>query len=484
MSFNRTIGALEILSDKQNLGLEDVLGLITVDLFGDSSNTCGVQNVVKMPVYNETDFGTSFISLVKFVRRFADAYKEILAREHFASEWEDENNRIAGRVGDIDKIEKDIKRLKTTLSELSAKEETYRKKLAEKKAIDEQIADKTQLLSELDHKNKEAEDIERVIKDLKDIKLPSIDSYVHNRKTDMRTLVEGYESFSNQINHILADNHEEIFKGLQELKQENDRLCIEAKDASDRCKELKKQSSEYDELIHQYGRQTDEITESIRILKDEERAAKDRSIELEEQRREEEHKKLELDNEVSRLSILFDSAKVERDKAKADRDNAERILNETKKEEASLKDITKNTEREINKLQEIIGEITQKNGDTIKLIEDLKKKIQEKEQQYAVKSKELSDSRSQYNLSKTKMALQERNYQEQLIILKRNNDHYSKIINSFLEDQQLINQLSGTDEAELRANNFDILKTKKQKLDELLKEELTAVSNLLREIEN
>ena len=58
MSFSRTIELLEIWNENENLSLEDVLGLITGDLFGDSSDTCGVDNVVYLPVNNETTFGT------------------------------------------------------------------------------------------------------------------------------------------------------------------------------------------------------------------------------------------------------------------------------------------------------------------------------------------------------------------------------------------------------------------------------------------
>ena len=71
MSFSRTIGALEKCGDRKTLTLEDILGIITVDLFGDISSTSG-STVTDLSVFDETRYSKYFVSLVKYVRRFAE----------------------------------------------------------------------------------------------------------------------------------------------------------------------------------------------------------------------------------------------------------------------------------------------------------------------------------------------------------------------------------------------------------------------------
>ena len=81
MSFSRTIGALEKCDKKEILNLEDILGIITVDLFNDIRDTRGTA-VVDLPISDETQYSKSIISLIKFVRRFAEKHQDILSREN------------------------------------------------------------------------------------------------------------------------------------------------------------------------------------------------------------------------------------------------------------------------------------------------------------------------------------------------------------------------------------------------------------------
>lgn len=486
MSFNRTIGALEKCGDRKTLTLEDILGIITVDLFGDISSTSG-STVTDLSVFDETRYSKYFVSLVKYVRRFAEKHSDILSRENRLATWEKENNKISEVTGDIDKIDEDIQRIEAKLSELKSKEDEYKKRLAEKDALDEQIMIKTQLLSELDAKVREADEIESIINDLRTVKIPEINSLLGILEGNKSEFIAVLERYNSEVSNILSEQRDQALDVLRSTQSEFEGILSDWTDAEEKCGELRNQSEQYSSAINSSKEKAENLRRMIDLMAEEHDSITAEIAELEERRQKEETSIQTVKAEADEAAALLEKAISENLSIGNVRDEFKQRLEDKKKEKEGLdqeieslgRSIT-DYETEAGRLEKEIFDIRSNNSDIISKIDRFKAQILEEKQKYDDSLNKMKNYRLEYMISKKRADAHFKDYE---IFLKKYADiqsDYGKIIGDFLNDESLKERWTSlTDE-----NLMISLNSKKNELDSLLKIELASIAELLRQYDD
>lgn len=486
MSFSRTIGALNKCGDSKTLCLDDILGIITSDLFDDIKITCG-NTVVDLPVSNETLFIEYFLRLLLYVRKIAEKNQDILSENNRIAALENEYKKIDTLIGDIKDIEAEIKRMETALFELKSMEDEYKGKLAEKKSLEEQTVMKKQLLSELETKVSEADEIDNIIEDLSNVKIPEMDSYISGREETKLELISGIEKYNAEISRILSGHRDEALHELKASTDDFESIKSDWIDAETENKALVNQSEQYSSMIKKAVEDAEKLRTTLQLLMNEQELHNTELTKLEKRRQEEEAKTKEIKADSDRAAELLEKAISENLSISGVRDEFSQRLEDRKKEKEkldleieSLGESIKNYESEAARLQTEISEIKSNNSEVLDKINGFKARILEENSKYQDSISKMKNYRNEYVISKARADSNIKKYEIFLREYANIQSDYGRIIGDFLGDERLQERWPSLTDEDLRVR----LNEKKNELDSLLKIELASISELLRQYDD
>lgn len=475
MSFSKTIETLEKCDQKSQIYLEDILGVITKDLYDDIKNSSSA-TMDKLPVNNEDEYILYLNSLIGFARRSYDNNKELITEDKRAARWEKENKKLNEFTDRIDGLNEDIEKFKKKLSEVETKENEYNSILAEKKDLNDQIREKNELLAELDSKVKEADQIKLIITELADVKIPNCDADIYKLKENEKDLLEKYERFSKEIGEVLIGKRDDALKKLESKQKLNDRVYEEWSEALDKQKTLEEETRQYKSSIEESNIKAEEAAKEIDCLKNEEQRIADNIEELEKNRIAEEEKKKAMDSEFIQISEKLEMAATERNERSKTLEELEVQLNDALStvdaQKLELDELVSRITSSNNKATELREEIKRKNDENVQIQSDIDVLVKDLEKQM----KEYRDLCLDYSINKSKRSNATINH---IIQVKQYNiihENYKKFIAALLEDDDLKESLSQVNDEDLRK----ALEEKEYELDKLLREELNAFSKLLK----
>ncbi len=230
-------------------------------------------------------------------------------------------------------------------------------------------------------------------------------------------------------------------------------------------------------------RESEAIEETISRLKLEEQQSEETIGELEKRAREEKAKARSIQIEVAKAEALYDEAEKEMLKERDKRDELAREFRTVLADREALKEEsvllaadTADCEEQIRSLRQQIQDQKNAEKDNARMVSELKAGI-EREQKKMDDSISLVNSyRTEYVTKLKGFNVQFKDYQILMEEYRKEQDYYGNIISGFLNDSLLGEGWDLVTDDDLRKS----LKARKEELDRMLREEMRALSGLLR----